>query len=211
LFDATSGRHLWTLNERNNVMMSFSADGREVRLAYLTPGDRIRFARWDSADGTPLAELPANANTLRTTDLGRQLTAYSVRVDGKVWHPIVQRWFSRIGMERLNKPLVYDRNLFCLADCETGAVEGILPDGVQRVIPDSSGHGFTAITSTQLMYFTLPLHRDWLWLFTRGLSPPLIFCLAASAFGRWRARSATRARAAVDDRAAESLPATSAN
>jgi hypothetical protein len=211
MFDARSGKYLWTLNERNNVTMSFSADGREVRLAYVGPVDRIRHARWNSADGTPLAELPARANTLRTTDVGRQLTAYSVRVDGKVWHPMVQRWFSRLGMERLNKPLVYDRDLFCLADRETGAVEAILPDGVQRVISDASGRGFTAMTRTELLYFELPLHRDWPWLWTRGLVPPIVFSLVATAFGGWRSKRAIRAHAAVDDREVDSLSAASAS
>jgi hypothetical protein len=191
IFDSQSGRHLWTLTGRRSYALDFSPDSREVRMSYRTADHRFGHARWNCADGKLLADAPPGASPTPAVDVGPDQILYSEpHAPGQALPPVVQKWLNRIGLPRWSRLLVVDMNrqVWRLVNRETGAAEGILPDNVRQIIRRPENHGFTAVTPTQILSFDLSPRRNWLWLWTRGLVPPVVIWVAVSAVIDWRTR-----------------------
>jgi hypothetical protein len=188
IFDAETGKRLWTLSGRQTTshFMSFSPGGDELRMPYLSVDQRLGQARWNAADGAVLAEISRGASSIPAVYVGKNEAVYQVTVRGKMWYPVIQKVFEKLGLWSLNKPLTDRRTISYLADRESGATFGVLPELEQGIIATPDGRGFAMLTPTRMLYFELPPLRNWMWLWMRGLVPPVVVWVGVSAFLDWR-------------------------
>lgn len=188
IFDAETGKRLWKLSGHPAYAMEFSLDGNELLLRYVSAEKRIGHARWSAVDGTLIAELPRGASPVAAISVGQNEAVYEMMVYARTWPPVVQTCLDKLGLSHLNKPLTEHRMLHILADRDTRAIHGILPGERLNFVPMASQAGFAAYTDKQMAYFQLPPERNWLWLWTRGLIPPVVLAVLVSALADWRTR-----------------------
>jgi hypothetical protein len=168
--------------------MAFSPDGNELRVRYVSAQKKIGHARWSVVDGTPIAELPRGAFPVAVMNVGQNDAVYEMMVYARAWPSVVQTCFEKLGLSHLNKPLAEHRKLQMLADRDTGDIHGVLPGESLNFVPMADQAGFAAYTDTWMKYFQLPPERNWLWLWSRGLIPPMVLAVLVSVFADWLAR-----------------------
>jgi hypothetical protein len=192
VYDAETGKVLWTKERSIPDVARFNEDGAELQVPYQLPDGTLGVARWASADGRELSPLPwgAQGSTAVFSADGRLAVDYRTQ-----WN-FPQRWWGMAMQYNWNRLAQYlgPRTPLTVIDVQKNRVIGSLHPEENLHQSVDAGRGIVTRRNFAVAYYTLPPGRDWLWLLKWGVVPPV----ALSGISRtWRWMRRTRASSAM--------------
>jgi len=169
------GTVLWSFTLPPGESLQFSPDGSEVLFWNTSDLGPIGVYRRRTVDGVRVDE-PPSKELLATLPSGG--TDYLVRGGSFGMSSLtVQQWLSRYhslclrwGLARL---AIRPGDSRWLVDAKSGRILGGLPGGA-HFARGGGGRGLVAVTATHINYYSLPPRRNYGWLATWAVGPPLV-------------------------------------
>jgi hypothetical protein len=172
VYDAISGRAMFTAPGMNPFATSFSPDSTEFRVRHRMSEDRSAacvYTRYRVTDGAVLETQagPTDSQSIDSAD-GR----YGLRFSSSQLNSYIMefnKWLSGIPSPRRLPLAPLQQASIQLVNHSSGRTIGVLP--VTSFDLQLSNDSITMITSDAILYYTIPPRHDWNWLLTGLLAP----------------------------------------